>query len=592
MKIGIMGTGRTADNIAKALSQSKEYDMTCVYDVQTDRAQVFAQKYHIGNSTADIDVVVGECDAVFISAENDCKDELARKMLEGGKHVLCQAPVSLFKKVAEELYELASFKGLVLMETTGSLYTPGFDKLVKTLKSGVIGSVMDIETSFSLLVPTNEREHAYPYGGSFATFGNFVLAPVLRLLGTDYKDMHINAVYGLNEIDTYTKITFKYENSQATVKTAIAVMSDDALIITGSMGCIYVESPWYLMRKFVIKTFDGKADDVVYSDCNGNGFSYDLMEFRRRIVAIGRNLMTDHMSGDDYDKIKNQVVIDDPVAILSAKESITAVGIIEEFINQRPGRNERKEVKIWAHRGCCMAYPENTLQAFEAAAKLDGITGIETDVQLSKDGEVVVFHDEHTGRVTDGTRNIQDYTLKELKALHIQSVNGTTTTIPTLREMLELLKPYCESNGLLINIELKTSIVRYPGIEQKVLDIVREFGLEKYIVYSSFLAESIKIIKEILPSAKTGMLSGTMEGCIQGAIYANADALHPWIGGLNARGSGRLLDAPVRAWNMEEPFFNDGRELKEKDMTKYSEFGVTDIITNVPEIYLNKSMIF
>ena len=233
-----------------------------------------------------------------------------------------------------------------------------------------------------------------------------------------------------------------------------------------------------------------------------------------------------------------------------------------------------------------MAYPENTLEAFEAAAKIPGITGIETDVQLSKDGEVVVFHDEHTGRVTDGTRYIKDYTLKELKMLHIQSGDGNTTTIPTLRQMLELLKPYCENNGLLINIELKTSIVRYPGIEQKVLDIVHEFGMEKYIVYSSFLADSIKLIKKLLPSASTGMLSGTMEGCIQGAIYANADALHPWIGGMNARGEGKLAGAPVRAWNMEEPFYHDGRILKEKDMGKYSEFGVTDIITNVPEIYL------
>ena len=123
-------------------------------------------------------------------------------------------------------------------------------------------------------------------------------------------------------------------------------------------------------------------------------------------------------------------------------------------------------------------------------------------------------------------------------------------------------------------------------IEQKVLDIVSEFEMEKYIVYSSFLAESIKIIKELLPSAKTGMLSGTMEGCIQGAVYAGADALHPWIGGMNARGEGRLKDVPIRAWNMEEPFFNDGRMLEERDMGKYSEFGVTDIITNVPEIYL------
>lgn len=586
MQIGIMGTGITADNIAQMVSKSKEYDLTCIYDTQIDEAQAFARKYHVGTVTFDTDVVSGSCDVVFISAEILNKEVLIKKMLDEGKHVLCQAPISFSKNVAEELYDMALEKGLVLMETTGSLYTPGFNKLTEVLKSGVIGSIMDIEVSFSRLIPTNEQVHFFPEGGCFEVFGNFVLSPVLRLLGTEYKDISINAVYGLNGIDTYTKLTLKYDHSQATVKTATAVMSDDALTITGSMGCIYVKSPWYLMNKFRVKSYDDKNNDTFYCDCNGNGFSYDLMEFRRRVTAIGRNNLTDHMSENNYKQIRDQVDCTDPVTLLSIKESLAATGIIESFVKQRQQPYERKEVKIWAHRGCSMAYPENTLMAFEAAAKIPGITGIETDVQLSKDGEVVVFHDEHTGRVTDGTRNVQDYTLADLKKLHIQAGSGETTTIPTLRQMLELLKPYCEENGLLINIELKTSVVRYPGIEQKVLDIVHEYGMEKYIVYSSFLADSIKLIKELLPSAKTGMLSGTMEGCIKGALYANADALHPWIGGMNQKGEGKLKDAPIRAWNMEEPFFRDGRILKEKNMDKYSEFGVTDIITNVPEVYL------
>ncbi|SHI28472.1 Glycerophosphoryl diester phosphodiesterase [Butyrivibrio fibrisolvens DSM 3071] len=586
MQIGIMGTGSTAEIMAEIVSKSREYDLTCIYDTRIDDAQAFAKRFHVGTSTFDMDVVAGSCDIVYISAENSCREELVRKMLDEGKHILCQAPISMSKKTAEELYDMAADKGLVLMETTGSLYTPGFAKLIEILKSGVIGSVMDIEVSFSRLIPTNEREHTFPEGGSFETFGNFVLSPVLRILGTEYRDAYINAVYGLNGIDTYTKVTLKYDHAQATVKTATAVMSDDALTITGSMGCIYVKSPWYLMRKFTIKSYDDKNNATIYNECDGNGFTYDLAEFRRRVAAIGRNHLTDHMSENNYEEVKKQVVCSDSFTLLTTRESLAATAVIEKFVSQRHAQGERKDVKIWAHRGCSMAYPENTLEAFEAAAKIPGITGIETDVQLSKDGEVVVFHDEHTGRVTDGTRNVQDYTLAELQKLHIQSVGGETTTIPTLKQMLELLKPYCEENGLLINIELKTSVIRYPGIEQKVIDIVREYGLEKYIVYSSFLADSIKLIKELMPSAKTGMLSGTMEGCIQGAIYASADALHPWIGGLNAKGEEKLADAPVRAWNMEEPFFNDGRLLKEKDMGKYSEFGVTDIITNVPEVYL------
>lgn len=60
-------------------------------------------------------------------------------------------------------------------------------------------------------------------------------------------------------------------------------------------------------------------------------------------------------------------------------------------------------MKIWAHRGCSQRYPENTMLAFEKAAELKGLTGIELDIQLTKDGEIVVIHDERVDRTTEGT---------------------------------------------------------------------------------------------------------------------------------------------------------------------------------------------
>ena len=87
-----------------------------------------------------------------------------------------------------------------------------------------------------------------------------------------------------------------------------------------------------------------------------------------------------------------------------------------------------------------MMNPENTLPAFKKAAELEGITGIEFDVQLTKDGEIVVIHDERVDRTTDGTGNVRDYTLAELKKLSITG-DDDSYRIPTLREVLELLKP-------------------------------------------------------------------------------------------------------------------------------------------------------
>ena len=67
-------------------------------------------------------------------------------------------------------------------------------------------------------------------------------------------------------------------------------------------------------------------------------------------------------------------------------------------------------MRLWAHRGCSQRYPENTLIAFEKAAAIQSLIGIELDIQLTKDGEIVVIHDERVDRTTDGTGFVRDYT--------------------------------------------------------------------------------------------------------------------------------------------------------------------------------------
>ena len=247
-----------------------------------------------------------------------------------------------------------------------------------------------------------------------------------------------------------------------------------------------------------------------------------------------------------------------------------------------------KKPRVWAYRGCCTLYPENTLESFKAAAELKGITGIELDIQFSKDKKIVVFHDENARRVTGIDKNIADCTLGELKSFKMASNDGRYAQIPTLSEVLELLKTYCENNGLLINIELKTSKVRYEGIEDEAYKLVKSYGMEKYIVWSSFLADSVSCIKRIDKDAKTGVLAGSLEDCIAMVQNTGAEALHPYIGGLMFELPEHMKGMPVRAWNGEEPFFKDGRPLKEPDLNKYRFYGATDIFTNMPERYLDE----
>ena len=98
--------------------------------------------------------------------------------------------------------------------------------------------------------------------------------------------------------------------------------------------------------------------------------------------------------------------------------------------------------KIFAHRGASGYAPENTLEAFALAMDI-GADGIELDVQMTKDGEVVVIHDETINRVSDGKGRVKDYTLVQLREFsfdnHMECYGHVS--IPTLKEVLELVRP-------------------------------------------------------------------------------------------------------------------------------------------------------
>ncbi len=186
--------------------------------------------------------------------------------------------------------------------------------------------------------------------------------------------------------------------------------------------------------------------------------------------------------------------------------------------------------KVWAHRGASGYAPENTLEAFKMAIDMQA-DGIELDVQLTKDNEVVVIHDETINRVSNGAGRVRDFTLEELKQFKFNKTHPEyeSATIPTLKEVLELLK----DTDLELNIELKTSIIFYEGLEEQVLEQVKQYGMEDRVWYSSFNHYSVMKIKELMPSAKVGLLY--CDGIYNPADYASGlgvEALHPSVNNL------------------------------------------------------------
>lgn len=230
--------------------------------------------------------------------------------------------------------------------------------------------------------------------------------------------------------------------------------------------------------------------------------------------------------------------------------------------------------KIFAHRGASGYAPENTIKAFLMAAE-QGADGIELDVQLTRDGEVVVVHDESLDRVTGIHGYVRDYNLQELKAIsfdnHMEEYKGIQ--IPTLKEVLECMKPL----GLEVNIELKTGIFWYPEIEEKTAEIVRQAEMETKVIYSSFNHYSVQKIRKIQPQAKTAYLySDVFLNIEKYAQDTGVDGIHPAVYHMKMADFAEKYknsQLKVRVWTVND----------EKDMERFISEGYEAIITNYPD---------
>ena len=679
MRLGIIGTGRIANRFIDEISywhdngsetKIMDIEVSCVYNPHIDSAKRFAEAKQIPEYTDNPLVFADKCDAVYIASPHSTHEEYVKRMLMAGKHVLCEKPLSFSRSKAIELYGIAKERNLILMEAVKTLHCPGFLDLAGIVRDGRIGKIRDVEACFTKLTLSNTREYEDSvYGGSFTELGTYAMLPALCFLGTEYKDVTFSSVKAENGVDVYTRASFDYGDRFATAKTGLAVKSEGELIISGEKGYIVVPAPWWLTKSFDVRYEDPNRVEHFEAPFIGSGLEYETEFFAELVYGRMSGLCDKVLSPDDKDNIAEQRKIRTYERLLEGniKISVAMADVMGKFLAKR--KNERtkqgkeksnneilgrkdsadrngaitrgcsaenatenmkdntaENVKIWGQRGCCYRYPENTISAFMAAAAIPGITGIETDVQLTKDGEVVVFHDENVKRVTDGDRDVKDYTFAEIEKLKIdargmgrdkqddkRSMQGNMASddkqllneseshesgtlvyehIPSLDEFLTAMEPYCTHNGMLINIELKTSKCRYEGIEEKTLAIVKKHGLERYIVYSSFLADSIELMKKLDPECSTGMLAMTYDDCLyrKDGTPIIADALHPYIGGLVTELPADKKGITVRAWNGEEPFFtNDKRQLSDKDLRESVQFGVTDIITNVPEKYLENN---
>ncbi|WP_042355106.1 glycerophosphodiester phosphodiesterase [Bacillus rubiinfantis] len=231
--------------------------------------------------------------------------------------------------------------------------------------------------------------------------------------------------------------------------------------------------------------------------------------------------------------------------------------------------------QIFAHRGYSAAFAENTLKSFVEAEKV-GADGLELDVQLTRDGEIVVIHDEKVDRTTNGHGFVKDFSYKDIRKLNANKKGTKKEPIPTLEEVFEWLS----TNQLLCNIELKNALIPYNGLEEKVIALIRKFNLSRRIILSSFNHYSVVYSYRLAPDIETAPL-------FLEAIYM------PWIYSQSIRAKGihpkhttipnHIITTTMENGIAVRPYTVN----READLKRLFNLDCTAVITDYPEKAIN-----
>ncbi|HVC43503.1 MAG TPA: glycerophosphodiester phosphodiesterase family protein [Candidatus Binataceae bacterium] len=221
-----------------------------------------------------------------------------------------------------------------------------------------------------------------------------------------------------------------------------------------------------------------------------------------------------------------------------------------------------------AHRGASGRFPENTLASFRAAIDA-GAQICELDVQATRDGAIVVMHDDTVERTTDGTGAVKSLTLEEIHRLDAGVRFGAKfigERVPTLDEVFAIAGPRCA-----LNIELKAA-----GLERRIIDIIEKHRATASALVSSFDWDAIAIVRHLEPRVRIGLLASQWPARLVGAAFElRAETINPRVDivteDLCIAAHQRNLN--VYAWVADQP----------DEMRRLIAIGVDGIMTNYPE---------
>ncbi len=280
IRFGIVGTGTIAHRFANAIKNIEEAELVAVASRTRENAEKFGNEFSIPvrfdnyEKMAESDVI----DAAYIAVPHSGHITCSCLMMNGGKHVLCEKPMAVNKREAEEMFACAEKNNVFLMEAMWARLVPGTIKMLELVEKGVLGDILAVEGKFCYTMDEDEMDHHVfkpeHGGGSLLDVGVYGLNFASWYLGKDVEE--INAQCSLyNGTDSHTAVLMKYKNSSiADISSATLLRKPNEGFVYGSKGYVYL--PRFYAPQEIKLQFNNGEIETISVPYRGNGFEEQI----------------------------------------------------------------------------------------------------------------------------------------------------------------------------------------------------------------------------------------------------------------------------------------------------------------------------
>lgn len=280
INVAILGTGAIANTLAKAFSQEENACLYAVGSRNLEKSKAFADTYHIPNAYGSYTDAINDknVDLIYVATPHSMHYEQTREALLAGKNVLCEKPICVNAKQAEELFSLAKEKNLFLSEAMWTRFLPAVKTVQKLLSDGIIGAPKFLTASLAFNA-SDERRMTDPAlaGGMLLDCGIYLITSSVLLFGKDFTDMTSNVILSDENVDLRSVTTLSYPDGKlATLLMLMDCEFEDRMMIGGETGYLAIDVPFNWQNIRVYDKNKALVETVELPAQTAGGYEYEV----------------------------------------------------------------------------------------------------------------------------------------------------------------------------------------------------------------------------------------------------------------------------------------------------------------------------